>query len=78
MIDKIGCDVIHRSLTSFEFTQTLGEHGIQISMNGRGFWRDNELIERFWRTIKYEEVYMRAYETTPEARGYLGRYIDFL
>jgi putative transposase len=63
--------------TSFEFTQTLRDHGIQISMDGRGCWRDNVFIERFWRTIKYEEVYMRAYETTSEARGYLGRYIDF-
>ena len=63
--------------TSFEFIQTLRDYGIQISMECGGCWRDNVLIERFWRTIKYQEVYMRTYETTSEARGYLGRYIDF-
>ena len=63
--------------TSMEFTQTLKDHDIQISMDGKGCWRDNVFIERFWRTIKYEEVYMRAYETTSQARGHLNRYIDF-
>ncbi len=63
--------------TSMEVTQTLKDHDIQISMDGKGFWRDNVFIERFWRTIKYEEVYMRAYETTSQARGHLNRYIDF-
>lgn len=49
---------------------------IAISMDGEGAWRDNVLIERLWRTIKYEEVYLRAYPSVPEARASLGRYID--
>ena len=63
--------------TSDDFTKVLLGADIQISMDGKGCWRDNVFIERFWRTIKYEEVYMRAYETTSQARGYLNRYIDF-
>jgi putative transposase len=46
-------------------------------MDGKGAWRDNVFVERLWRTIKYEEVYLRAYDTVSDARGSLGRYIAF-
>ena len=62
--------------TSFAFTDLLNKHDITISMDGKGAWRDNVFVERLWRTIKYEEVYLRAYNTVPEARLALGRYID--
>jgi putative transposase len=62
--------------TSFAFTDLLNKHEITISMDGKGAWRDNVFVERLWRTIKYEEVYLRAYNTVPEARVSLGRYID--
>ena len=62
--------------TSFAFTDLLNKHDITISMDGKGAWRDNVLVERLWPTIKYEEVYLRAYNTVPEARVSLGRYID--
>ncbi|MDA1279674.1 MAG: integrase core domain-containing protein, partial [Chloroflexi bacterium] len=59
------------------FTGLLKDHGIQISMDGRGSWRDNVFIERLWRSVKYEEVYLRAYESVLEARAELGRYFEF-
>ncbi len=62
--------------TSFAFTDLLKKRDITISMDGKGAWRDNVFVERLWRTIKYEEVYLRAYNTVPEARVSLGRYID--
>ena len=46
-------------------------------MDGRGSWRDNVFIERLWRSVKYEEVYLRAYESVSEARSGLGRYFEF-
>jgi putative transposase len=63
--------------TSLEFIGVLKAHGIAISMDGKGCWRDNVFIERFWRTVKYEEVYLRAYECTSEARANLTRYLTF-
>lgn len=63
--------------TSMEFTQLLKDNGIAISMDGRGCWRDNVFVERLWRSIKYEEVYLRAYETVSAARSEIGRYLDF-
>jgi putative transposase len=63
--------------TSTAFTGLLNENAIAISMDGRGSWRDNVFVERLWRTVKYEEVYLRAYETVSQARASLGRYIDF-
>ncbi len=63
--------------TSLEFTDLLKSHQIQISMDGKGCWRDNVIIERFWRTVKYEEVYLKAYQTTSEARAQLTQYIRF-
>jgi len=53
------------------------DHGIELSMDGRGAWRDNVFVERFWRSIKYEEVYLRAYDSASEAREFIGRYIAF-
>jgi putative transposase len=63
--------------TSAEFTGLLLGHTIAISMDGKGSWRDNVFVERLWRSIKYEEVYLRAYDSVGEARASLGRYIDF-
>jgi putative transposase len=63
--------------TSAVFTGALLAKGIAISMDGKGAWRDNVFVERLWRTIKYEEVYLRAYDTVSDARGSLGRYIAF-
>jgi putative transposase len=59
------------------FTGVLIRNDIAISMDGRGSWRDNVFIERLWRSIKYEEVYLRAYETVSEARASIGRYLGF-
>lgn len=44
---------------------------------GRGSWRDNVFVERLWRSVKYEEVYLKAYESVAGARVFLGRYLDF-
>jgi putative transposase len=63
--------------TSVEFTQLLKDNGINISMDGKGCWRDNVFVERLWKSIKYEEVYLRAYETVNAARNGIGRYLDF-
>ena len=63
--------------TSMPFTSLLLDHKIAISMDGRGAWRDNVFVERLWRSIKYEEVYLRAYDSVAQARGSLGRYLDF-
>ena len=62
--------------TSIAFTGLLFKNEIKISMDGKGAWRDNIFVERLWRTIKYEEVYLRAYANVPEARASIGRYID--
>ncbi len=63
--------------TSEAFTRRLKENGINISMDGKGRWRDNVFVERVWRSIKYEEVYLHAYPSVSEARTSLSRYIDF-
>jgi putative transposase len=63
--------------TSDEFTGVLLRNGIKISMDGRGRWRDNVFIERLWRSVKYEEVYLKAYESMTEARRGLGVYFRF-
>ncbi|MBB5059899.1 putative transposase [Granulicella aggregans] len=63
--------------TSETFTERLRKNEIQISMDGKSWWRDNVFVERIWRTIKYEEVYLRAYESVQEARTSLGKYIEF-
>jgi len=63
--------------TSEEFTGVLKRHGIQISMDGKGRWVDNVFVERLWRSVKYEEVYLKAYESIGDARESLGRYFTF-
>jgi len=63
--------------TSIDFTKQLLDNGISISMDGKGAWRDNVFVERLWRSVKYEEVYLRAYESVSEARASIGRYLDF-
>jgi putative transposase len=63
--------------TSHEFTGLLTHHGIQISMDGKGCWRDNVFVERLWKSIKYEEVYLHAYETVNAAHQGLERYLAF-
>ena len=63
--------------TSSAFTGVLSSNDIKISMDGKGAWRDNVFVERLWRSIKYEEVYLRAYDTVSEASASIGRYLDF-
>ena len=63
--------------TSVAFLTALQDAKIAISMDGKGAWRDNVFVERLWRTIKYEEVYLRAYHSVSEARRSLGRYLAF-
>jgi putative transposase len=63
--------------TGTAFTSALADRGIKISMDGRGAWRDNVFVERLWRTIKYEEVYLRAYDSVADARKSIGRYLEF-
>ena len=63
--------------TSAAFTGALAGNDVAISMDGKGAWRDNVFVERLWRSVKYEEVYLRAYDSVSEARASLGRYFDF-
>jgi putative transposase len=63
--------------TSREFTGLLIGAGIKISMDGKGAWRDNVFVERIWKSVKYEEVYLRAYASVSEARASIGRYLAF-
>jgi putative transposase len=63
--------------TSIDFTAVLKKAEIAISMDGKGAWRDNVFVERLWRSIKYEEVYLHAYKTVSEARVGIGRYLTF-
>jgi len=63
--------------TSEAFTGVLIANEIAISMDGRGAWRDNVFVERIWKSVKYEEVYLRAYDSVAEARASIGRYLDF-
>ncbi len=63
--------------TAKEFIDVLREHDIAISMDGKGCWRDNVFVERLWKTIKYEHVYLHAYETVSEARTKIAAYLAF-
>ena len=58
------------------FAEVLHKHEVKISMDGKGAWRDNVFVERLWRTVKYEEVYLRAYDSVSDARASIGRYLD--
>ncbi len=63
--------------TSSDFVAAVENAGVKVSMDGRGRWMDNVFIERFWRSLKYEEVYLHSYETTKAARESIGAWIDF-
>lgn len=81
-ISRFGCPEIFNSDQGVQFTDrrfvaVLKDHRIAISMDGKGAWRDNVFVERFWRSLKYEEVYLRAYESASEAKHFIGRYVDF-
>jgi len=81
-LDKYGKPVIFNTdqgsqFTSMAFTDRLKQKGIRISMDGKGRWADNVFVERFWRSIKYEEIYLHAYESVSAARSGIGRYIEF-
>jgi putative transposase len=81
-LGKYGAPEIFNSdqgsqFTSMAFTSLLRDNGIPISMDGRGAWRDIVFVERLWRSIKYEEVYLRAYDTVSDARSSIGKYLAF-
>jgi putative transposase len=63
--------------TAAAFIDVLRRHQVRISMDGKGSWRDNVFVERLWKSVKYEHVYLHAYETTSEARTKLAVYLDF-
>ena len=66
-----------RPFTSTDIIKILAAREIRISMDGNGAWRDNVFVDRLWRTIKYEEVYLRAYASVSEARTGICRYLGF-
>jgi putative transposase len=81
-VATFGCPAIFNTdqgcqFTDKDFVDVLRDRGIAISMDGKGAWRDNVFIERFWRSLKYEEVYLRAYESTAKAKHFIGRYVTF-
>jgi putative transposase len=63
--------------TAHEFAQTVKEHGCKLSMDGRGAWRDNIFVERLWKSVKYERVYLHAYDSITEARRSIMQYMDW-
>ena len=63
--------------TSMAFTSALHREKVAISIDGRGAWRDNVFVERLWRSVKYEEVYLRDYDSVSDARTSIGRYLTF-
>ena len=63
--------------TSDAFTGVLNQRGIRISMDGKGCWRDNVFVERIWRSVKYEEVYLKAYPSVSEAKQSIAEYFEF-
>jgi putative transposase len=63
--------------TSIDFIKRLAAQDIKISMDGKGAWRDNIFVERLWRTIKYEEVYLHAYASVTESKASISRYLSF-
>lgn len=80
---KMGIEALYRKPNlskrhgASEFTGLLKEHGIHISMDGKGCWRDNVFVERLWKSIKYEEVYLKAYDSVSIAKTRLGIYLNF-
>jgi len=81
-IEKYGCPEIMNTdqgsqYTSERFLQALKDREIQISMDGQGAWRDNVFVERLWRSVKYEDIYLHAYETPNAVKQGLKRYFHF-
>jgi putative transposase len=81
-IIKYGAPEIFNSdqgsqFTSNDFTNVLKAHGIKISMDGKGRWVDNVFVERLWRSVKYEEVYLHAYESVAAVRAGIASYLEF-
>ncbi len=81
-IAKYGCPEIFNTdqgsqFTSKDFTDTLIENGIAISMDGKGRWRDNVFVERLWRSVKYEDIYLKAYGSIIEVKKGLTKYFTF-
>ena len=81
-IEKYGTPEIMNTdqgsqFTSLAFTQYLKDNDIRISMDGKGAWRDNVFVERLWKTVKYEHVYLHAYDSTSEAKTKIGHYFEF-
>lgn len=80
-IERFGCPEIFNTdqgsqFTSEDFTGELNDNGIRISMDGRGRWIDNVFVERLWRSLKYEEVYLKGYDSIAEARQEIGNYFE--
>jgi putative transposase len=63
--------------TGTAFVEVVQQHGIQLSMDGKGSWRDNVFVERLWKSVQYEEVYLHAYDSVAEARQGLQRHLSF-
>jgi len=81
-IDRYGVPEIFNTdqgsqFTSGEFVGLLQRHAIRVSMDGKGCWRDNVIVERFWKSIKYEEVYLHAYDSVSAAKAGIARYVSF-
>lgn len=81
-LERFGRPDIHNTdqgaqFTSLAFTSALEAQGMRISMDGKGRWRDNIFIERFWWSLKHEEVYLHAYDDLKAARSGIGTYIEY-
>jgi putative transposase len=81
-IAKYGAPEIFNTDQGSQFTcpafiEVLTKHNIKISMDGKGAWRDNVFVERLWKSVKYEEVYLRAYDSVADARANLAKYLTF-
>ena len=63
--------------TAEEFTDVVLKRGVKLSMDGKGAWRDNVFVERLWRSVKYERVYLKAYDSVSAARSDLAQYVDW-
>ena len=63
--------------TAEEFTDAVLDRGCKLSMDGKGAWRDNVFVERLWRSVKYERVYLRAYGAVSEAKADVAQYVDW-
>ena len=66
-----------RQFTAHEFVQAVKDRGCKFSMDGRGAWRDNVFVERLWKSVKYERVYLHAYDSVSEARRSIKQYLDW-